>query len=493
MATNYLTLRNTQNLNPGGSTISDGSINITSTNKEWWTTTLAQALNYSSLTGSTMTTRSMGYSTLTGSTLVATGAVGIGTTTTGAGAVLDVYGTTYLARGTANRYLEMNADNPNLSYIDFHSKDNATGVDFDARIISNGGGGNSVSGGARLDFIGSTFYMSGTPGNVGIGTTAPNAPLQFSNDVVNRKLVLYASGNNDHQYIGFGVNAGALRYQVDTSGTDHVFYTGSSASASTELMRIRGNGNVGIGTNAPIALLHVYGLGTSGGTTGLRDNTLRIYGYQPGIYITGSATGGNRSWNMWVGAAAGDAAGLGAFNLYDDTAGALRFAILSTGVVRLPAYANGTLSIINGDGTISSSSDIRLKENILYQTNTADALQQILQLKPATFNFIDGYGAFLGFIAQDVEKVIPLAVDGKKYEWVYEMDEKGMPKLDENGQVMYKLDEQGQKMIRPRGLDNRAIIAVQTLAIQELAARLSAKTEQLDGLLAWARTMGYSG
>ncbi len=81
-------------------------------------------------------------------------------------------------------------------------------------------------------------------GNVGIGTTISNAPLQFSSTSgVNRKIVLYEELNNNHQFYGFGINDGILRYQT-TGGGDHVFYSATSASTSKELMRVKYDGNV---------------------------------------------------------------------------------------------------------------------------------------------------------------------------------------------------------------------------------------------------------
>lgn len=96
-------------------------------------------------------------------------------------------------------------------------------------------------------------------GNIGIGNSLPHAPLQFSNAVVNRKIVLYEGGNNDHQYYGFGVNPGMLRYQTDSPVGDHVFFSAINSTSSKELLRIKANGNVGIGSNAPTTKLEVDG------------------------------------------------------------------------------------------------------------------------------------------------------------------------------------------------------------------------------------------
>lgn len=84
-------------------------------------------------------------------------------------------------------------------------------------------------------------------GFVGIGTNAPLAPLQFSNGLGNKKIVLYDASGNDHQFFGFGVNVdGTLRYQVNQNSSDHVFYAATSASTSSELFRVKGNGNIAV-------------------------------------------------------------------------------------------------------------------------------------------------------------------------------------------------------------------------------------------------------
>jgi hypothetical protein len=68
---------------------------------------------------------------------------------------------------------------------------------------------------------------------------------------------LFENANNDHQYSGFGINGDILRYQVGASTSSHVFFTGTSSTASTELMRITGTGRIGIGTSSPSFPLHV--------------------------------------------------------------------------------------------------------------------------------------------------------------------------------------------------------------------------------------------
>jgi len=130
---------------------------------------------------------------------------------------------------------------------------------------------NNVANSANVALSDAILTVDGTTGNVGIGTTTPTQALQigdltptstatpkaidlggtYSNTAAtNLKLRLYDDATNMG---GFGISANQMDYKVWANTADHVFYQGT-----TELMRVKGNGNVGIGTN-PGAKLEVAG------------------------------------------------------------------------------------------------------------------------------------------------------------------------------------------------------------------------------------------
>jgi hypothetical protein len=64
-------------------------------------------------------------------------------------------------------------------------------------------------------------------------------------------------------------------------------------------------------------------------------------------------------------------------------------------------------------GTVTASSDEKLKTNI---KNIENALEKVLSLRGVEFNYIEHGGRSIGFIAQEVEKIIPELVSTQKDE-----------------------------------------------------------------------------
>lgn len=160
---------------------------------------------------------------------------------------------------------------------------------LDSKISGSGTSGYLAKYTGSLSHGNSIMYDSGS--GIGIGTSAPNAPLQFQSNLVNRKIVLYEQVNNDHQYIGFGVNSGTVRYQSNGSGTAHVFYAASGGSTSNELFRITGTGNIGIGNASPAYKLDVSGTGHFSGDVTFGAN---------GILATAPTTGNHLANKTYV-------------------------------------------------------------------------------------------------------------------------------------------------------------------------------------------------
>ncbi len=90
--------------------------------------------------------------------------------------------------------------------------------------------------------------------------------------------------------------------------------------------------------------------------------------------------------------------------------------------------------------SFNTSSDYRLKENIVPMTG---ALDKVAQLKPVTYTWKANGSNAQGFIAHELQEVVPDCVTGEK------------DAVDENGNI------------KPQGIDTSFLVATLTAAIQE--------------------------
>ncbi|KMQ59501.1 hypothetical protein ACM46_20655 [Chryseobacterium angstadtii] len=278
---------------------------------------------------------------------------------------------------------------------------NTNGTLTGNRVVTQGANTLAFNGNAVNAFSvdGSTFSVDAANNMIGIGTTAPHALLHLDNSVANRKIVLFEQANNDHQYLGFGVNGGLLRYQVDSPGTDHGFFAANGTGASSELMRIKGTGNVGIGTSTPHALLQLdnsvanrkivlyeqanndhqyFGFGINGGL-------LRYQVDGPGTDHVFFAANGAGASNELVRIKGNGNVGIGTAS---------------------PSQRLHVIGNILASGTITPS-DIRIKKDIV---DNSYGLKEILALRTINYRYKDealSKDKKVGFVAQEIKAAMP--------------------------------------------------------------------------------------
>ena len=106
--------------------------------------------------------------------------------------------------------------------------------------------------------VNSTYLALGANGNIGIGTVTPNAPLGFAASL-GKKITLYPGATGD---VGMAVQGNLFQIYADNPSAD-IAMGYDQAGTMTERFRVKGNGNIGVGTNNPLTKLHVFN-GSSG-------------------------------------------------------------------------------------------------------------------------------------------------------------------------------------------------------------------------------------
>lgn len=77
-------------------------------------------------------------------------------------------------------------------------------------------------------------------------TTSGAAVIGGATTISTKKLVLYDGVGNANQFYGFGVNAGMLTSQIESTSNQFAWYAATSASASNQVMTLSGTGNLSV-------------------------------------------------------------------------------------------------------------------------------------------------------------------------------------------------------------------------------------------------------
>jgi hypothetical protein len=249
-----------------------------------------------------------------------------------------------------------------------------------------------------------------------------------------------------------------LKQSADSSGV-LALATGTGTTAVT----IDASQNVGIGTSSPGGKLGISGAGPV--TFRINDTNTNNWDITNNSYLsfTRGSTEAMRidsSGNLLVGYTSGGSTGtVGIVKAVGYNTKAGTGASLNTNNFNINFGTGAQLWIDTTNlGTFSLTSDYRIKKDI--QTQTLSALDRVAQLRPVTYEFGDYKDLFKadgvareGFIAHELQAVIPSAVDGEK-------------------------DSENQ--IQSLRLD--ALCSVLTKAIQEQQALITTLTERITAL-----------
>jgi hypothetical protein len=253
----------------------------------------------------------------------------------------------------------------------------------------------------------------------GIGTTTPVNKLDIfstkadpatSNSSANGNLRLGATGANTH-VLDFGLSS--------TSTFSWLQARDRGNYATPYILSLNPNGGtVGIGTTATASTLTVGNVGgTIAGEITLNPSSTQYEGGQ--INFKKSISGSTADWILDQYGTSSTDARLRIFNSIGETNG---MAIMENGNIGMGSLTPSVRLQVAGDiiaNSIAGSSDLRFKTNI---TPIENPLQKVLQLRGVNFDW--NKNAFpdrsfseskaIGFIAQEVEKILPEVVQTEK-------------------------------------------------------------------------------
>jgi len=241
-------------------------------------------------------------------------------------------------------------------------------------------------------------------------------------------------------------------------------------------MTIDTSGNVGIGTSSPVGGLHLEKTGTSAyiKTERVGNSSMSLgsqstenviisrdsaSGARPLVFTVGTSEAMRieSSGNLLVGATSAmnvstNGHYLRAYNggyAYHDMGHP--DATASGAYYNIFRYNTSIIGTVTQNGTsgvsYNTTSDYRLKENVVALTGATDRLKQ---LKPSRFNFIaDSDITVDGFLAHEVQDVVPEAITGTK------------DAVDDEGNPVYQ------------GIDQSKLVPLLVATIKELEARIS--------------------
>lgn len=280
----------------------------------------------------------------------------------------------------------------------------------------------TLTGSTGILNIGSGQVYKDASGNVGIGTSSPatygKLVVKQTADTSISSLALVAQASTTDSQLGIGYDSASGTFRLTSSYfSTGVFKPISFWTSDVERMRIDDSGNLLVGTTS----------------TAPRDFTSgtasKIPG--PGNPVEFAIPDSNCMFLNYTGSASGSA---------------------TLVTFRQQGINRGTIATNGSTTSYNTTSDYRLKDNI---SPMVGALDKVVQLKPVTYTWKQNGSNGQGFIAHELQAVVPDCVVGEK------------DAVDKDGKPQYQ------------GIDTSFLVATLTAAIQEQQTLIEALTARL--------------
>jgi hypothetical protein len=362
------------------------------------------------------------------------GSVGIGTSSPATKA--EIYGTA-AAQNLALRVTNTAAD----GYSTIQLGDANAGIYRNGSTQSSYGGASSLNiltvGGHPITLgTSNTVRLTVDPsGSVGIGTTSPAYTLQVGEGNGQMSLGNATSGNGSSR----------LKFLSSTAQKNWQISTNDNVSGALEFTQTTAGGGTTFAAS-PAMLIDLNGRLRIGTTAAQVSATEKV--------SISSGLGIQKTDDYPLGLVRGNSYGqIAAFFNYGGTlVGSIDVAASSTAYV--------------------TSSDYRLKENVVADW---DATTRLKQLNPVRFNFIaDADTTVDGFLAHEVQDVVPEAISGTKDAMRDEKYEVTPAVLDEDGNEVTPAVMGTRSVPDYQGIDQSKLVPLLVKTIQELEARITA-------------------
>ena len=280
--------------------------------------------------------------------------------------------------------------------------DNDTGIDL------------ATNDNIKFNIAGSQKAIIESNGRLGIGTSSPSVPLHVVSSTTQTNdstpaLTVETQGHAQIRLNGDGNEFAIMALDSSVAGDHFIIYDKNN---SAERVRLTSTGDLLIGktsTSSTVSGIHI----------GTEKLTATRSGGPCGAFVRTGSDG-------------------------------------SVVDIQNDSSTVGSISVSGSSTAYNTSSDYRLKENVVTDW---DATSRLKQLKPSRFNFIaDADTTVDGFLAHEAQSVVPEAVVGEKD----------------------AVDKEGN--IQPQGIDQSKLVPLLTKALQEAMARIETLEAKVTAL-----------